>query len=41
MLCVWACEAAQSSAFDGVVLSDLEYGLKTFHDHLRLSLIHI
>ena len=35
MLCVWACEAAQSSAYDGVVLSDLEYGLKTFHDHLK------
>ena len=34
-LCVWACEATQSSAYDGVVLSDLEYGLKTFHDHLR------
>jgi hypothetical protein len=34
-LCVWACEATQSSAYDGVMLSDLEYGLKTFHDHLR------
>ena len=35
MLCVWACEATQSSAYEGIVLSDLEYGLKTFHDHLR------
>ena len=34
-LCVWACEATQSSAYEGVMLSDLEYGLKTFHDHLR------
>ena len=35
LLAVWSCEAARSSAYDGIVLSDLEYGLKTFHDHLR------
>ncbi|RMD93450.1 MAG: aromatic ring-hydroxylating dioxygenase subunit alpha [Alphaproteobacteria bacterium] len=38
MLTVWACEATRSSAYDGVLLSDLEYGLKTFHDHLRAVL---
>lgn len=35
MLTIWAAEATQSSAYDGVMLSDLEYGLKTFHDHIR------
>ena len=35
MLAVWSCEAARSSADDGILLSDLEYGLRTFHDHLR------
>lgn len=35
LLTVWSCEAARSSAYDGIVLSDLEYGLKTFHDQLR------
>ena len=35
MLCVWSCEATLSSGYDGIILSDLEYGLKTFHDHLR------
>mgnify|MGYP001035336586 CR=1 FL=1 len=35
MLTIWSCEATKSSAFDGIILSDLEYGLKTFHDHLR------
>ena len=35
MLMVWACEATKSSAYDGVILSDLEYGVKTYHDHLR------
>ncbi len=36
LLTVWSCEAALSSAYDGIVLSDLEFGLKTFHDHLRI-----
>jgi phenylpropionate dioxygenase-like ring-hydroxylating dioxygenase large terminal subunit len=35
MLTVWSCEATRSSAYDGVLLSDLEYGVKTYHDHLR------
>ncbi len=35
MLMVWSCEATRSSAYDGVILSDLEYGVKTYHDHLR------
>jgi hypothetical protein len=35
MLTVWSCEATQSSAYDGVLLSDLEYGVRTYHDHLR------
>ena len=35
MLTIWSCEATKSSAYDGIILSDLEYGLKTYHDHLR------
>ena len=35
MLMVWSCEATKSSAYDGVIFSDLEYGVKTYHDHLR------
>lgn len=35
MLTIWSCEAAKSSAYDGIILSDLEYGVKTHHDHLR------
>jgi len=31
----WTDEAPLSSGFDGVLLSDLEYGVATFHDHLR------
>lgn len=38
MLTIWSCEAALSSAYDGVILSDLEYGVKTHHDHLRALL---
>jgi phenylpropionate dioxygenase-like ring-hydroxylating dioxygenase large terminal subunit len=38
MLTVWSCEATRSSAFEGVLLSDLEYGVKTYHDHLRAVL---
>ena len=38
LLAVWSCEATKSSAYEGVILSDLEYGLKTFHDHLRVIL---
>ena len=35
MLMVWSCEATKSSAYDGVIFSDLECGVKTYHDHLR------
>ncbi len=35
MLTVWSCEATKSSAYSGIILSDLEYGVKTYHDHLR------
>jgi len=38
MLTIWACEATQSSGYDGVILSDLEYGVRTHHDHLRALL---
>ncbi|WP_371225593.1 aromatic ring-hydroxylating oxygenase subunit alpha [Roseovarius sp. 2305UL8-3] len=31
----WTWEAAFSSGYDGIVLSDLEYGVKTYHDALR------
>jgi phenylpropionate dioxygenase-like ring-hydroxylating dioxygenase large terminal subunit len=34
MLCKWSSEATKSSGFDRVMYSDLEYGLKTHHDHL-------
>lgn len=35
MLTVWSSEATHSSAYDGIVLSDHEYGVKTYHDTLR------
>ena len=35
MLTMWASEATKSSAYSGIILSDLEYGVKTYHDHLR------
>ena len=31
----WSWEAAFSSAYEGVFLSDLEYGVKAYHDTLR------
>ncbi len=31
----WTWEAAFSSGYDGIMLSDLEYGVKTYHDALR------
>ena len=31
----WSWEAAFSSAYEGVLLSDLEYGVKAYHDTLR------
>jgi len=35
MLTVWSQEAIQSSAFDGIILSDLETGVRGYHDQLR------
>ena len=34
----WSNEAMTSSAFEGFFLSDLEYGVRTHHDHLRAIL---
>lgn len=31
----WTWEAAFSSGYDGVILSDLEYGVRSYHDELR------
>lgn len=31
----WTWEAAQSSGYDGVILSDLETGVRSYHDELR------
>ena len=37
-LSVWSNEAMQSKAFAGFFLSDLEYGVRKHHDHLRQQL---
>ena len=34
-LSLWAYEAMKSSAFEGIILSDLEYGVRSHHDALR------
>jgi phenylpropionate dioxygenase-like ring-hydroxylating dioxygenase large terminal subunit len=34
-LTIWSCEATKSSGYEGIVLSDLEYGVRSFHDRLR------
>ena len=34
-LTLWSYESMKSSAFEGIMLSDLEYGVRTFHDSLR------
>ena len=34
-LSIWAYEAMKSTAFEGITLSDLEYGVRTHHDALR------
>lgn len=34
-LTIWSNEAMQSKAFQGFYLSDLEYGVRTHHDHMR------
>jgi len=38
MLTVWVQEAIQSSGYDGVILSDLESGVRAYHDRLRKEL---
>jgi phenylpropionate dioxygenase-like ring-hydroxylating dioxygenase large terminal subunit len=37
-LSVWSNESMMSEAFSGFYLSDLEYGVRTHHDHLRAML---
>lgn len=37
-LTIWADEAMSSKSFKGAYLSDLEYGVRTHHDHLRAAL---
>ena len=32
----WTWEAAFSSGYDGIILSDLEYGVRSYHDALRV-----
>lgn len=34
-LTIWSCEAAQSSGYQGIILSDLEFGVRAHHDGLR------
>ncbi len=34
-LTIWSYEASQSSGYEGIILSDLEYGVRSHHDHLR------
>ena len=34
-LSLWSYESMKSSAFEGIILSDLEYGVRTYHDTLR------
>ena len=37
-LTIWSNEAMASDTFEGFFLSDLEYGVRTHHDHLRAQL---
>ena len=37
-LTIWSNEAMASKSFEGFYLSDLEYGVRTYHDHLRRTL---
>ena len=34
-LTIWSNEAMEAKSFEGFFLSDLEYGIKSHHDHLR------
>lgn len=38
MLMVWSQEAVYSSGYDGIILSDLERGVRAYHDRLRQDL---
>ena len=31
----FSCKATSSSGFQGIILSDLEYGVRSYHEHLR------
>jgi phenylpropionate dioxygenase-like ring-hydroxylating dioxygenase large terminal subunit len=37
-LTIWSNESMASDSFEGFYLSDLEYGVRTHHDHLRALL---
>jgi hypothetical protein len=37
-LTIWSNESMLSEAFGGFYLSDLEYGVRSHHDHLRREL---
>ncbi len=37
-LTIWSNEATLSSGYEGILLSDLEYGVRTHHDHLRKAI---
>ena len=37
-LTIWSNESMATDAFEGFFLSDLEYGVRTHHDHLRAAL---
>ena len=37
-LTIWSNESMASSSFEGFYLSDLEYGVRSHHDHLRAVL---
>lgn len=37
-LTIWSCEAPQSSGYQGILLSDLEQGVRAHHDHMRALL---
>jgi len=34
-LTIWSNESMESKSFEGFYLSDLEYGVRSHHDHLR------
>ncbi len=34
----WSCEATESSAYDGIILSDREYNVRCYHDAMRAAI---